>query len=443
MRTPASGGYRAPSESTPHLVAAQPAPYPSLVTIGVDQATHTTWLLDLETIGDLTIAGDPHRVDDLQRYLAAELAVSPWAHGIQVLLVDPALHAIAALQPERLLATDAERATQRASAALDGAPLGAALLAARRDRHADGTSPLVIITSDHLDVEPLESGRGDRRQRISHVRPADTNATLTLHGDHLTLQPEGITLTALLLTKAQADTLTGVSQGLADAADAPVPDLAGAGALDASRSSRRDPADLAGRARTRHPRLLAPAQARRRLPCRRSDYRRRPRQPRAPHPHGHCRQRSKPSTRPSMATWPTGTTRSVNAPRSRSSAPSPSPATARTRTRSTASPAPLSSSSTSPAASEASPPTARPRTSAGASAPPGTAPSTPAATSANDQTAPNGSPKRPSHPPRAPAVSPPTSCTPMYSYRPTSSVGYAFGDKREEVVPESMTSQPP
>lgn len=216
----------------PDLVADQPAPYPALATIGVDHATHTTWLLDLESVGCLTIHGDPQQIADLQRYLAAELAVSPWAHGIRVLLADSTLHDLAALQRQRLVPTDIEAATRHATAALDGAHSGDQLLEARRDRHIDGTSPVVVIAPTRADAPTADSGSTGVRQRVAEIHVANSNPTLTIHGDKVTLQPEGVTLSVLLLTSAQGAAIADLWRALEDATDSPVPDSAGGGVAD-------------------------------------------------------------------------------------------------------------------------------------------------------------------------------------------------------------------
>jgi hypothetical protein len=88
-----------PTDSEP-LEPDGPAPWPHLATIGADD-TGRWWLLNLETAGTTTIAGDPDYADDLGRYLAAELATSPWSRDVQVDLID-AYPELADLDPTRL-----------------------------------------------------------------------------------------------------------------------------------------------------------------------------------------------------------------------------------------------------------------------------------------------------------------------------------------------------
>ena len=77
-----------------------PAPWPHLATVGADD-TGRWWLINLETAGITTIGGDPAYADDLARYLAAELATTPWSRDIQVDLIDT-FPELAGLDPTRL-----------------------------------------------------------------------------------------------------------------------------------------------------------------------------------------------------------------------------------------------------------------------------------------------------------------------------------------------------
>ncbi|MFI8528606.1 LysM peptidoglycan-binding domain-containing protein, partial [Promicromonospora sukumoe] len=56
------------------------APYPLLVTVGVDEAGHV-WLLDLEQAGTVTVTGDPESVEAFGRYVTAELLLHPWTEN--------------------------------------------------------------------------------------------------------------------------------------------------------------------------------------------------------------------------------------------------------------------------------------------------------------------------------------------------------------------------
>lgn len=67
-------------------LAAVPAPYPALVTVGHDlDGAHV--LLDLEQTGALAVVGDPGSSLAVLAALAAELATSTWADDLQVTLV--------------------------------------------------------------------------------------------------------------------------------------------------------------------------------------------------------------------------------------------------------------------------------------------------------------------------------------------------------------------
>lgn len=64
------------------LVEDSPPPWPQLVCPGADASG---WrLINLEALGVLTLTGDPTYVADLTRYLAAELAVAPWARDVTI-----------------------------------------------------------------------------------------------------------------------------------------------------------------------------------------------------------------------------------------------------------------------------------------------------------------------------------------------------------------------
>ncbi len=87
------------------LDPALPAPYPQLVTLGLDDHGHR-WLYNLEEAGVLRVTGDPERARNFARHTAAELAVHPWTRDVQVECVGIAAEAVA-LNPRRVRHHDA------------------------------------------------------------------------------------------------------------------------------------------------------------------------------------------------------------------------------------------------------------------------------------------------------------------------------------------------
>lgn len=82
------------------LDAALPAPYPQLVTLGLDESGHR-WLYNLEEVGVLRVTGDAERARDFARHTVAELAVHPWTRDVTVDCVGIAAEAVA-LNPRRV-----------------------------------------------------------------------------------------------------------------------------------------------------------------------------------------------------------------------------------------------------------------------------------------------------------------------------------------------------
>lgn len=92
--------------------------YPQLVSVGLDD-DGATWLVNLEQLGTISLTGDPTYAADFARYLAAEIAVNPWARQVQLDCIGIAPEAVV-LNPARIRHHRLE----------DPAPLNAAIAAA-------------------------------------------------------------------------------------------------------------------------------------------------------------------------------------------------------------------------------------------------------------------------------------------------------------------------
>jgi hypothetical protein len=76
------------------------APFPTLTSVGYDE-DGAQWLLDLERVGSLSLAGDRERCLNLARFLACELAHNTWSEMLQVTMVGFGSE-IAEINPDRL-----------------------------------------------------------------------------------------------------------------------------------------------------------------------------------------------------------------------------------------------------------------------------------------------------------------------------------------------------
>jgi hypothetical protein len=80
------------------------APYPCLATVGyTPDGQH--WMLDLERVCTLSLAGDPDRCLNLARFLAAELAHNTWSEMLQITTAGFGAE-LSDINPERLTHTD-------------------------------------------------------------------------------------------------------------------------------------------------------------------------------------------------------------------------------------------------------------------------------------------------------------------------------------------------
>lgn len=155
----------------------QPAPYPALVSVGLDESGRT-WMLDLETLGMCGIGGEPQQVADLIRFMVAELAVNDWAEGCEVLLADQFAAETIRMNPGRL--RQVKRSDALARAAVLTSEMGeveqnlnADVLTRRRDGLLlDTAHPVVMVLASRPEGE-----------FISDIEPRDRSRVVLVHGD--------------------------------------------------------------------------------------------------------------------------------------------------------------------------------------------------------------------------------------------------------------------
>lgn len=207
------------------VVAQRLAPYPCLVSVGVDDAG-TEYLLDLEHLGALRIAGDPERCVDLARYLVAELANSAWADHVTVTTVGFGTELIGA-NPGRLQHEPALAAAIAEVSAIAGHNRAAAADSRTDvlDGRLDGTAgdlwmPHVLLIApsqlDHADVDAVVAAVDGPRSAVAVViaGTATTGADAEVSAGGVLTIPilSDLPLRALRLT---ADDATDIAQAIA------------------------------------------------------------------------------------------------------------------------------------------------------------------------------------------------------------------------------------
>lgn len=171
---PATDGWVLPAATTPQqenlLDPNTPGPYPLLVSIGVND-TGTTWLLNLEHHGTITVGGDQVMRDDFLRYLGAELAVNPWSRDVHVACLGVAAETVD-MAPDRFYTTDTHITT---------------LAAANVERAARADTTAAIGHLHHLEDEAwtaivailgAHSTTGHDLQQLIEAHPHRTGAAL-------------------------------------------------------------------------------------------------------------------------------------------------------------------------------------------------------------------------------------------------------------------------
>lgn len=194
------------------------APYPQLVTVGRDD-DQSTWLVNLEQLGTVSLVGDPTYAGDFARYLAAEIVVNPWSSDVQLDCIGVASE-LADLDPARIRhhrvddlvpdgALDAAGARQ-ATAAKRGRPDPAvpamrhanAIAERCASNQVDVTTGRPSDVGDELwgshlvliDAEIRTSGLDELMSFISE-HPNGAGTAVMLVGDHEPIRGVGVRLT--------------------------------------------------------------------------------------------------------------------------------------------------------------------------------------------------------------------------------------------------------
>jgi len=197
------------------LDPALPAPYPQLVTLGVDQAGHR-WLYNLEEAGVLRVTGDPDRARDFARHTAAELAVHPWTRDVYVECVGIAGEA-AILNPCRVRHHDTSDITARVIADT------VAQIDLSHEAQLDIATGRATLRDDPLWISRLLLHDADRTHltdqlaRLLNDRPRQTGTALVLidtAGVHADVPAEELQITADGRLRLPAAGLTLTAAGL-------------------------------------------------------------------------------------------------------------------------------------------------------------------------------------------------------------------------------------
>ena len=170
-------------------------PWPQLVTIGTDDAG--AWrLLNLETLGVVSLTGDPVFAADLARYLATELTIAPWARDVQVECLG-VCNELAGLNPARLRHHDGDGTVCDLVASAKGTVdrLDAAGLnqveTARVEQAADELWESRILIAENGQTSPDR----DELTQLLTQQPGRTATTILLIGADQTVEGIEIHLT--------------------------------------------------------------------------------------------------------------------------------------------------------------------------------------------------------------------------------------------------------
>lgn len=168
-----------------------PSPYPALVTLGFDDARNHV-LLDLESVGAITLTGSSGHIQEVLSALALEMAISPWADHIVITCVAFGKELPRVLGTGRLryagtvdeALRDFEARAQEVGEALADAHIGS-VRQARTEQVADDTwTPQVILS-----LTPFEAEEIIRLRALIERDPPANLAVVIAAGDDGDLLP--------------------------------------------------------------------------------------------------------------------------------------------------------------------------------------------------------------------------------------------------------------
>lgn len=239
-----------------------PAPYPLLVSIGAGD-DGSAWLLNLEDL-EVILTGPGEYVDDLARYLAAEVAVNPWSAGVRLDCVGVASE-VALMNPARVRVAEADAVEDLVAevvGVIDRVGTGD-VPTARARQSGEDTWPARLVLLSAEGAAP--SAATDQLRQLLAQHPGSTGASVVLRGGtptdtavhveatgdgRIRIPAAGLDLVGVGLT---ADEAAGCAALLAQShAEPDVPMPAPAGDVEGADVSWRGWTDHAGAIRPEH-----------------------------------------------------------------------------------------------------------------------------------------------------------------------------------------------
>ncbi|WP_299449617.1 LysM peptidoglycan-binding domain-containing protein [uncultured Serinicoccus sp.] len=199
-----------PVEQIGPLEQDAPAPFPLLVSIGAGD-DGSAWLLNMEDL-EVALTGQPEYVDDLARYLAAEVAVNPWSAGVRLDCVGIASE-VAPMNPARVRVADVgavEDLVAEVVGVIDRVgEQGVPTARVRQDGEDTWPARLVLLSTDG--AAPAAT---DQLRQLLAQHAGSTGASVVVHGGAPTATAMHIEATADGRVRVPAAGLDLVGVGL-------------------------------------------------------------------------------------------------------------------------------------------------------------------------------------------------------------------------------------